>query len=41
MLEAYLDVFTTRYLRAKQQLPLDADDAPHQRLRALTLAATE
>jgi DTW domain-containing protein YfiP len=34
-LEAYLDVFTTRYLRAKQQLPLVADDAPHLRLSAL------
>jgi len=36
-LEAYLDVFTTRYLRSKQQLPLDADDAAHQQLHALSL----
>ena len=34
-LEAYLDVFTSHYLRAKQQLPADLDDAAHQRLRAL------
>jgi DTW domain-containing protein YfiP len=34
-LEAYLDVFTTRYLRSKLQLPLVADDAPHLRLSAL------
>ena len=34
-LDAYLEVFTTRYLRAKQQLPPDADDACHVRLRAL------
>ena len=36
-LEAYLDVFTTHYLQAKQQLPVDADDAAHQRLRGLRL----
>ena len=34
-LEAYLDVFTHRYLQAKQQLPADADNAAHQRLRGL------
>ncbi len=34
-LEAYLDVFTEHYLRAKQQQKLDLDDAVHQRLRAL------
>jgi DTW domain-containing protein YfiP len=34
-LEAYLDVFTTRYLRSKLQLPLVADDTPHLRLRDL------
>ena len=34
-LEAYLDVFTNHYLKAKQQLPVDADDAAHQRLRGL------
>jgi len=32
-LEAYLDVFTEHYLRAKQQQKLDWDDAAHQRLR--------
>ena len=31
-LEAYLDVFTHHYLQAKQQLPVDGDDAAHQRL---------
>jgi DTW domain-containing protein YfiP len=34
-LEAYLDVFTEHYLRAKQQQKLDLDDVVHQRLRAL------
>ncbi|WP_295953030.1 tRNA-uridine aminocarboxypropyltransferase [Rhodoferax sp.] len=34
-LEAYLDVFTHRYLQAKQQLSADADNAAHQRLRGL------
>lgn len=34
-LEAYLDVFTNRYLQGRNQLPVDADDAAHQRLRAL------
>jgi DTW domain-containing protein len=34
-LEAYLDVFIDHYLKAKQQLPVDLDDAAHQRLRAL------
>ena len=37
-LEAYLDVFTSHYLLAKQQLPADMDDAAHQRLRALRSA---
>jgi DTW domain-containing protein len=36
-LEAYLDVFTEHYLRAKQQQKLDLDDELHQRLRALSL----
>ena len=36
-LEAYLDVFTTHYLQAKQQLPVDMEDAAHQRLRGLRL----
>jgi DTW domain-containing protein len=35
-LEAYLDVFTHHYLRAKNQLPVDWDDESHQRLRALS-----
>jgi len=34
-LEAYLDVFTNHYLKAKQQQPLDLDDAAHQRLKKL------
>jgi DTW domain-containing protein YfiP len=34
-LEAYLDVFTNHYLKAKQQLPVEGDDAAHQRLRGL------
>jgi DTW domain-containing protein len=32
-LEAYLDVFTAHYLQAKRQLPIDWEDAAHQRLR--------
>jgi DTW domain-containing protein len=36
-LEAYLDVFTNHYLNAKQQQPLDLEDAAHQRLRGLRL----
>lgn len=36
-LDAYLDVFTEHYLRAKQQQKLDWDDILHQRLRALGL----
>ena len=36
-LEAYLDVFTNHYLQAKQQLPVDGDDAAHLRLRGLCL----
>jgi hypothetical protein len=34
-LEAYLDVFTSHYLLAKQQLPVDWSDAVHQRLHSL------
>ncbi len=34
-LEAYLDVFTHHYLQAKNQLPVDLEDAAHQRLRNL------
>ena len=36
-LDAYLDVFTSRYLSAKQQLPVDWDDAAHHRWRDLGL----
>ncbi len=36
-LEAYLDVFTRHYLNAKQQLPVDLEDAAHQHLRSLRL----
>ena len=36
-LEAYLDVFTHRYLQAKQQLPADAENAAHQQLKSLRL----
>jgi DTW domain-containing protein YfiP len=35
VLEAYLDAFTDHYLKAKQQQPVDNEDAAHQRLRAL------
>jgi DTW domain-containing protein len=34
-LGAWLDVFTTHYLLAKQQLPVDFDDAVHRQLRGL------
>jgi DTW domain-containing protein YfiP len=34
-LEAYLDVFTNHYLKAKQQQPLDLEDTAHQRLNQL------
>jgi DTW domain-containing protein len=40
-LEAYLDVFTNHYLQAKNQLPVDLDDAAHRflgGLRGLRLA---
>lgn len=37
VLDAYLEVFTCHYLSAKQQLPLDLEDAGHQRLRGLCL----
>jgi DTW domain-containing protein YfiP len=36
-LEAYLDVFTNHYLKAKQQQPLDLEDAAHVHLRSLRL----
>ena len=35
-LEAYLDVFTHHYLRAKSQLPAQWDGAEHTQLKALT-----
>lgn len=34
-LEAYLDVYSHRYLQARQSVPPDAQDAGHLRLRAL------
>ena len=34
-LEAYLDVFTDHYQQAKNQLPVDLDDAAHQPLESL------
>ena len=34
-LEAYLDVFSNRYLQARQNVPPDTEDAAHQRLRDL------
>lgn len=34
-LEAYLDVFSRRYLQARQSVPPDEQDEAHQRLRAL------
>nr|WP_316641519.1 DTW domain-containing protein [uncultured Roseateles sp.] len=36
-LEAYLDVFSSRYLRARQSVPPDPEDEAHLRLRALAL----
>ena len=38
-LEAYLEVFTSHYLHARQQLPVDGEDAAHRRLRGLLLPA--
>ena len=35
-LEAYLEVFSTHYLNAKQQRPVDLEDAAHMRLRAFS-----
>ena len=35
VLEAYLDVFTLHYLNAKQQRPVDLEDAAHSRLARL------
>ena len=38
VLTAYLEVFTHHYLNAKQQLPVDWDDAAHQLLRGLCVS---
>ena len=38
-LAAYLDVFSNHYLQAKNQQPVDLDDAAHQLLRSLRLPA--
>ncbi len=38
-LDAYLDVFTHHYLRAKQQLPVEPEGLAHTRWRSLGLAA--
>jgi DTW domain-containing protein YfiP len=38
MLDAYLDVFSNHYLQAKNQLPVNLEDAAHQRLRDLCLS---
>ncbi|MDP3171273.1 MAG: tRNA-uridine aminocarboxypropyltransferase [Polaromonas sp.] len=37
VLEAYLDVFTDHYLKAKQQQPVDHEDAVHRRLHLLLI----
>ncbi len=37
VLAAYLEVFTIHYLSARQQLPVDLDDAAHRLLRGLCL----
>ena len=37
-LDAYFDVFTEHYLKAKQQLPVDLADAVHLRLQTATRA---
>ncbi len=39
-LEAWLDVFTNRYLKARNQQPVDSGDAAHQRLGDLRLAGS-
>ena len=39
ILAAYLDVFTHHYIQARNQLPVDPDDAAHQRLRSLAPVA--
>lgn len=37
-LDAYFDVFTEHYLKAKQQLPVDLTDEVHRQLQAATRA---
>jgi DTW domain-containing protein YfiP len=37
-LDAYFDVFTEHYLKAKQQLPVDLTDDVHRQLQAATRA---
>lgn len=39
-LDAYLDVYSHRYLRARQSVPPDSDDEAHRRLRELNPAPT-
>ena len=39
VLDAYLDVFSHRYLQAKNQLPVDGNDALHQHLRSVIALA--
>jgi DTW domain-containing protein YfiP len=39
VLEAYLDVYSNRYLSARQSVAPDAQDAAHRRLRELAAAA--
>ena len=38
VLSTYLDVFTHHYLQAKNQQPVDLEDAAHRRLRELSLS---
>ena len=40
-LEAWLDVFSERYLRARQSVPADASDDAHRRLAALRTGAMD
>ena len=41
VLDAYLAVFTGHYLNAKQQLPVNLEDAAHQRLRTLCVQGSD
>lgn len=38
LLQAWLDLFSERYLQAREQRPVDADSAAHRQLRMLTAA---